>query len=77
MSFPVGDWQFWAVTASMLGSVWMLVRPFVGERKPRAARGGCADCAAAAAPRCPSGTRAGSERLVLLGKPGGRSGGAG
>lgn len=77
MSFPVADWQFWAVTASMLGSVWMLVRPFVGERKPKASRGGCADCARAAAPRCPTGNGGARERLVLLGKPGGRSGGGG
>lgn len=73
MSFPVADWQFWAVTASTLGSVWMLVRPFVGDRASKAGRGGCADCAGAAAPGCGTG-EGGRERLVLLGKPGGRGG---
>lgn len=74
MSFPVADWQFWAVTASMLGSLWMLVRPFVGERPAKPGRGGCADCALGAAPRCPTGNGGGRERLVLLGKPGDRGG---
>lgn len=41
MSFPTGDWQFWAVTALALGAaVWMLrgILPIPGLKKRRARR---------------------------------------
>ena len=47
MSFPVGDWQFWTVTASAAGAVWLLVRPFLADRR-KAPGGSCADCTAGA-----------------------------
>lgn len=43
MSFPLGDWQFWAVTASAAGAAWMLVRPFLADRE-RPGGEACADC---------------------------------
>lgn len=62
MSFPFADWQFWAVTASAAGAVWMLVRPFLGGKAGGPADP-CAGCpAAAAGPAC----RGGGERLVAL-----------
>jgi hypothetical protein len=66
MSFPFGDWQFWAVTASAAGAVWMLVRPFLGPRAGEAADA-CQRCGVAAAgAACRGG--GGGERLVVLGK---------
>jgi hypothetical protein len=65
MSFPLGDWQFWAVTASAAGAVWMLVRPFLGPRAGEAADS-CQRCGVAASgAACRGG---GGERLVVLGK---------
>lgn len=40
MSLPWTDWQFYVVTASMLGGLWLLVRPFVSRSK----RQGCPGC---------------------------------
>ena len=84
MTFPVGDWQFWVVTVSALGSVWMLVRPFLGPRGKRAA-GPCSQCGVAAGAACQGsrggaagpggasgpggrGEQGGRERLVVIGK---------
>jgi len=39
MSFPVGDWQFWVVTAAVAVVVWFAVRAaarsFSSKRPPR------------------------------------------
>jgi hypothetical protein len=67
MSFPVGDWQFWAVTVSAAGSVWMLVRPFL-PRGGRPAGNACASCSAAAGAPCRRG--AGRDGLVGLDRSG-------
>jgi hypothetical protein len=64
MSFPLGDWQFWAVTASAAGAVWMLVRPFLGGGIGDATDP-CQRCGVAAAGAA---CRGGGERLVVLGK---------
>ncbi|MFZ9690189.1 MAG: hypothetical protein ACO3DS_10175 [Phycisphaerales bacterium] len=37
MSFPVDDWQFWAVTACALVGAWFVLRPILPRTlKPRA-----------------------------------------
>lgn len=65
MAFPLGDWQFWTVTAAAAGSVWLLVKPFLprGEMK---AGGSCSHCGVAAGSPCQR--TPGPERLVTLGK---------
>lgn len=66
MTFPLGDWQFWAVTASAAGAVWMLVRPFLGARAGDA-EDPCRRCTVAAAgAACRDG--GGRSRLVVLGE---------
>ncbi|HEX2253721.1 MAG TPA: hypothetical protein VHQ65_10690 [Thermoanaerobaculia bacterium] len=77
MTFPVGDWQFWVVTLSAVGSLWMLVRPFLAPRgKKGAGAGSCSQCGVAAGAPC-QGTRGGAagagghggrEHLVVIGK---------
>lgn len=42
MGFPLGDWQFWTVTACAAGAVWMLIQPFLGRGE--APPGPCASC---------------------------------
>ena len=42
MLFPVGDWQFWVVTACAAVAAWWLVRPFFGRGAPPS--GPCASC---------------------------------
>jgi hypothetical protein len=67
MSFPVGDPQFWCVSASAAAALWVAVRPFLGRPQPKGA-GACATCSLAAGGRCapPAGGRPG---LVVLGRP--------
>ncbi len=38
MSFPVGDWQFWMVTALALGAAFVVIRTLVPRRRKRAKR---------------------------------------
>jgi hypothetical protein len=64
--FPLGDWQFWAVTASAAGAVWVLLRPFLASGE-RAGGGPCSHCGVAAGAPCQGGG-APRERLVTLGK---------
>ena len=65
MAFPVGDWQFWCVTASAVGAVWLLVKPFLG-RAPQAG-GGCAGCSVAGGRCKPLRTaERDGDRLVVL-----------
>ena len=64
MSFPVADWQFWTVTITAVGSVWVLVRPFL-RRDATPGPGACASCPKAPGGRCT--THEDRERLVVLG----------
>jgi hypothetical protein len=66
MSFPLGDWQFWAVTAGAVAAASVIVRPFVRRASPKDAAA-CAHCkhAASIAPERADG---GEERLVTIGK---------
>lgn len=66
MSFPLGDWQFWTVTAGAVAAVWAIVRPFVRRASPRDAAA-CAHCKHAATV-APERTEGGGERLVTIGK---------
>lgn len=44
-NFPFADWQFWVVTVAAVGSVWALVRPFVGSAEiDTPGQGPCAKC---------------------------------
>jgi len=39
MGFPIGDWQFWLVTAIALTGAWFVVKPFLPKSwkpKPKA-----------------------------------------
>ena len=68
MTFPLADWQFWSVTAAALGSVWVLVRPFL--QRDTGPAGPCGSCALSQGGRCSSsGATATSarDRLVVLG----------
>lgn len=69
MSFPLADWQFWSVTAAALGSVWLLVRPFL--QRDAGPAGPCGSCAQSHGGRCASSgagkERPGRDRLVVLG----------
>lgn len=39
---PLGDWQFWVVTALAVSAIWLVASPFVPRRKkPGAACPGC------------------------------------
>jgi hypothetical protein len=51
MSFPLADWQFWAVTAAAVGAVWLLVEPFVGGAGKKTG-GPCSQCGVAAGAPC-------------------------
>lgn len=66
MTFPLGDWQFWTVTAGALAAAWVIVRPFLRRASPRDAAG-CAHCKHAAT-IAPEPTEAAGERLVTIGK---------
>ncbi len=36
MGFPIGDWQFWLVTACALAGAWFVVKPFLPKAwKPK------------------------------------------
>jgi hypothetical protein len=71
MAVPIGDWQFYVVTAAALCGAVAIVRPLFTRRKANA------DGSPAACPHCASGTAAcskaspapaaGGERLVTLG----------
>lgn len=67
MSLPLGDWQFWTVTAFTLGAVWLLVKPSVSRGETPS--GTCASCPkslhAASAPKA---TSSGRDQLVTIGK---------
>jgi hypothetical protein len=66
MTFPLTDWQFWFVTLSAAGALWMLVKPFVA-RSPETRSGACSGCSMASGcsrPAPSSGAEA--ERLVVL-----------
>ena len=65
MGFPLGDWQFWSVTACALGALWVLVKPFVG-RSDRPAAGACASCPKVL--RAVEGEVDGGKKLVTIGK---------
>ena len=43
---PVGDWQFWIVTAAGMLGLWMIIKPFVPKRNKQT---GCAHCASGTA----------------------------
>ena len=47
MGVPLGDWQFYVVTALALTSLWLVVKPFVGSRGK--GDGGCHTCGGGAA----------------------------
>ena len=66
MTFPLGDWQFWTVTAGAVAAAWMVVRPFIRRASPKDAAA-CAHCkhATTIAPERADG---GGERLVPIGK---------
>lgn len=42
MMFPVGDWQFWVVTLITAFACYVLVKPFLKQKKT--ASDGCAGC---------------------------------
>ena len=65
MAFPLGDWQFWTVTAAAIGSVWMLVQPFLARDRKKSG-GPCSHCGVGAGSPCQR--SAGPQRLVTLGK---------
>lgn len=67
MTFPLGDWQFWIVTAGAAVSVWAIVRPFLRRASPRDAAA-CAHCPHAATIIAAARPDGGGERLVTLGK---------
>lgn len=35
---PLGDWQFWVVTALAALGLWVLIRMFLPKKKPRGRR---------------------------------------
>ena len=35
---PLGDWQFWLVSAIAAAGLWVLVRMFLPKRKPKGTR---------------------------------------
>jgi len=39
---PLGDWQFYIVTAAMLGAMWLIVRPLLPRKDGST---GCPHCA--------------------------------
>jgi hypothetical protein len=67
MSFPFGDWQFWAVTASAAGAMWMLVRPFLGARAGDLVDP-CSRCTVAAAAAAGAACRGGGGRTRSAGR---------
>lgn len=67
MGLPLGDWQFWTVTACALGALWLLIRPFVGRSK--AAPGACASCPKSAHVVSSHDSKSGGrDKLVTIGK---------
>lgn len=67
MGFPLGDWQFWTVTACALGAVWMLVKPFVGRNQ--APPEPCASCPKSVREaHGQAGESGGRDELVTIGK---------
>lgn len=68
MSFwglPLGDWQFWAVSAAALAGAWLALRPLVAaKRKPSG--GACSNCALGA--RTVHSSKATNDSLVSLGR---------
>lgn len=63
---PWNDLQFWIVTAAALGSVWVLVKPWL-RRSEGPACGSCASGAAACA-KVSSEDSDGRSSLVVLGR---------
>ncbi|MCC6907683.1 MAG: hypothetical protein IT430_07070 [Phycisphaerales bacterium] len=57
---PLGDWQFYVVTAAALGGIWLIVRPLLG----RPGNSGCPNCADGAA----TSTRRRTTGLTVEGK---------
>ncbi len=45
MTFPIGDWQFYVVTAVAVGGAWALLRPFLRRRRAGAPCSGCGPAA--------------------------------
>jgi hypothetical protein len=73
MTLPLGDWQFWVVTAVVAGSVWLRFRP-LGARARSSTNATCSHCSVAgeacARTHGPATTAAPTvERLVTLGRP--------
>lgn len=46
-NLPLGDWQFYVVTAAMLGAIWLVMRPFLPRHGGSAGCPNCADGASA------------------------------
>ncbi len=58
---PLGDWQFYIVTAAMLGAVWLIVRPLLPRK---GGSGGCPHCADGAASK----KRPRKTEMTIMGK---------
>jgi hypothetical protein len=55
---PLGDWQFWIVTALFAAGTYVVARPFLPWRKRGKSGGACPNCAA--------GSAAGKRKKVAL-----------
>ena len=67
MSFPVADWQFWVVTATAVGALWALVRPFLGNDGESTAQAPCAKCGTSASGASCGHSGSAEPKLVTLG----------
>lgn len=70
MIFPLADWQFWTVTVTTIGALWMLIRPLLGglSRSGSTNRGGgpCSRCGVPASAQCRGGSQT-RHHLATLG----------